>query len=70
MRTVFIALLGLVLGFFFGKALTMMAGMSSLAMFSSTPSGLMLWMLRTLPVVSALACAVVTVTVYLRRRAG
>lgn len=70
MRTVFIALLGLVLGFFFGEALAAMAGMISFAVFSSTPSGLVLWMLRSLPVVSALACAVVTVAVHLRRRAG
>ena len=70
MRIVFIALLGLVLGFFFGEALAAMAGMISFTVFSNTPSGLVLWMLRSLPVVSALACAVVTVTVYLRRRAG
>jgi uncharacterized membrane protein YcfT len=67
MRIVFIALLGLVLGFFFGEAL---AGMISFTVFSSTPSGLVLWMVRSLPLVSALACAVVTVAVYLRRRAG
>ena len=70
MRIVFIALLGLVLGFFFGEALAAMAGMISFTVFSSTPSGLVLWMLRSLPVVSALACAAVTVTKYLRRRAG
>ena len=70
MRTVFMALLGLVLGFFFGEALAAMAGMISFAVFSSTPSGLVLWMLRSLPVVSALACAVVAVAVDLRRRAG
>lgn len=70
MRIVFIALLGLVLGFFFGEALAAMAGMISFTVFSSTPSGLVLWMLRNLPLVSAFACAVVTVAVYLRRRAG
>ena len=70
MRTVFIALLGLILGFFIGEALAAMAGTIGFAVFSSTPSELMLWMLRSLPVVSSLACAVVTVTVYLRRRAG
>ena len=70
MRIVFIALLGLVLGFFFGETLAVMAGMISFTVFSSTPSGLVLWMLRSLPLVSALACAVVTVAVYLRRRAG
>ena len=46
-----------------------MAGMISLAVFSSTPSGLVLWMLRRLPFVCALACAIVVVAVYLRRRA-
>ena len=70
MRIVFIALLGLVLGLFFGEALAAMAGMISFTVFSSTPSGLVLWMVRSLPLVSALACAVVTVAVYLRRRAG
>ena len=40
MRTLFIALLGPVLGFFFGEALAAMAGMISFAVFSSTPSGL------------------------------
>ncbi len=70
MRTLFIALLGLVLGFFFGEALATIAGMISFAVFSSTPSGLMLWMLRSLPVVSALVCAIVTAAVYLRHRAG
>jgi hypothetical protein len=47
-----------------------MAGMISFTVFSSTPSGLVLWMVRSLPLVFALACAVVTVAVYLRRRAG
>ena len=42
MRTVSIALLGLVLGFFFGEALAAMAGMISFTVFSSTPSGLVL----------------------------
>jgi hypothetical protein len=69
-RIVFIALLGLVLGFFFGEALAAMAGMISFTVFSNTPSGLVLWMVRSLPLVSALACAVVTVAVYLRRKAG
>ena len=70
MRTVFMALLGLVLGFFFGEALAAMAGMTSFAVFNSIPSGLVLWMLRSLPVVSAFACAIVTISVYLRRRSG
>ena len=70
MRIVFIALLGLVLGFFFGEALAAMAGMISFTVFSSTPSGLVLWMVRSLPLVSALACAIVTVAAYLRRRTG
>ncbi len=39
MRTLFIALLGLVLGFFFGEALAAIAGMISFAVSSSTPSG-------------------------------
>jgi hypothetical protein len=69
-RIVFIALLGLVLGFFIGEALAAMAGIINFTMFSSTPSGLVLWVLRSLPLVSALACAVVTVAVYLRHRAG
>jgi len=69
-RIVFIALLGLVLGFFFGEALAVMAGMISFTVFSSTSSGLVLWMLRSLPLFSALACAIVSVAVYLRRRTG
>ena len=68
MKTVFVALLGLVLGFSFGEALAAMAGMIGFAAFSSTPSGLVLWILRSLPVVSAIACAVAAVAVDLWRR--
>jgi hypothetical protein len=70
MRTVFVALLSLILGFFFGEALAMIAGMIGFAAFSSTPSGPVLWILRIRPVVSAIACAVVAVAVSLRRRPG
>ena len=70
MRTVFVALLGLILGFFFGEALAAIAGMINFAVPSSTPSGPVLWILRILPVVSAIACAVVAVAVALRRRPG
>ena len=62
MRTELIALLGLILGFFCGEALAAVAGTISFALFSSTPSGLVLWMLRSLPVVCALA--------HVRRRNG
>ncbi len=68
MRTVFVALLGMVLGFFIGEALAAMAGMIGFATFSSIPSEPVLWILRSLPVVSAIACAVAAVTVDLRRR--
>jgi ABC-type nitrate/sulfonate/bicarbonate transport system permease component len=67
MKTVFVALLGLILGFIFGEALAAIAGF---AMFSSTPFGPVLWILRILPVVSAIACAVVAVAVDLRRKSG
>jgi hypothetical protein len=70
MRTVFVALLGLILGFFLGEALAAIAGMIGFAVFSSTPSGPVLWILRSLPVVSAIACVVVAVTIALRRRPG
>jgi hypothetical protein len=70
MKTVFVALLGLVLGFFYGEALAAMAGMIGFAAFSSTPSGLVLWILRSLPVVSAIACAAAAVAVDLWRRPG
>lgn len=71
MKTVLIALIGLVLGFFCGEAIATMAGIISFAVFSSsTPSGPVLWMLRSLPFVCALACAIVVVNVYLRRRPG
>jgi len=70
MKTVFVTLLGLVLGFFFGEALAAMAGMIGFAMSSTTPSGPVLWILRSLPVVSAITCAVAAVAVDLRRRAG
>jgi hypothetical protein len=70
MRTAFVALLALLLGFCTGEALAAMAGMISFAAFSSTPSGPALWILRSLPIVSALACAVVAVAVDLRRKAG
>jgi hypothetical protein len=42
MRTIFVALLGLLLGFFLGEALAAMAGMICFAAFSSIPSGPML----------------------------
>ncbi len=70
MRTVLVALLGLMLGFFFGEALAMIAGMTGFAVFSSTPSGPVLWILRILPVVCAITCAVVAVAVAFRRRPG
>ena len=70
MRTVLVALLGVIPGFFFGEALAAMAGMVSFAAFSSTPAGPVLWILRSLPVVCALACAVAAVAVDLRRRTG
>ena len=70
MRTVFVALLGLILGFFFAEALAVIAGMIGFAVFSSSPSGPVLWILRILPVVSAIACAVVAVAVAFRRRPG
>ena len=70
MRTIFVALLGLLLGFFLGEALAAMAGMICFAAFSSIPSGPMLWILRSLPVISAITCAVAAVAVNLRRRPG
>jgi len=70
MKTVSVALLGLILGFFFSEALAAIAGMIGFAMFSSTPSGPVLWILRSLPVVSAITCAVAAVAVHLRRRSG
>jgi hypothetical protein len=70
MRTILVALLGLLLGFFFGETLAAMAGMISFAAFSSIPSGPMLWILRSLPVISAIACAVAAVALNLRRRPG
>ena len=70
MTTILVALLGLPLGFFFGEALAAMAGMISFAAFSSIPSGLMLWILRSVPVISVIACAVAAVALNLRRRPG
>ncbi len=68
MRTIFVALLGLLLGFFLGEALAAMAGMICFVAFSSIPSGPRLWILRGLPVISAIACAVAAVAVDLWRR--
>jgi hypothetical protein len=70
MKTVFVALLGLILGFFFGETLAVIGGMIGFAVFSSSPSGPVLWILRILPVVSAIACAVVAIAVAFRRRPG
>lgn len=69
-RTVVVGLLGLILGFFFGEMLAATAGMVGFATFSSIPSGPLLWILRTLPVIAAIACAVAAVAVYLRRRSN
>lgn len=70
MRTVLVALLGLILGFFLGEALAATSGMIGFAVLSSTPSGPVLWILRSLPIVCAVACAVAAVAVDLRRRPG
>jgi hypothetical protein len=64
-----VALLGLILGFFFGEALAAIAGMIGFAAFSSAPAGPVLWILRSLPVVSAIAGAAAAVVVDLRLRA-
>jgi Family of unknown function (DUF5957) len=58
MRTVLVAPLGMLLGFFIGEALAATAGMISFAAFGSIPSGPALWILRSLPVLSAIACAI------------
>jgi hypothetical protein len=70
MRTVLVALLGLILGFFFGELLAATFGMIGFAVLDSAPSGPLLWILRSLPIVGALAGAVAAVAVVNRRRAG
>ena len=70
MRTVFVALLGLVLGFFVGETLAATSGVIGFAVFDGTPSGPLLWILRSLPIVCALAGAVAAVAVDNRRRSG
>jgi hypothetical protein len=70
MRTVLVALLGLILGFFVGEALAAASGMIGFAALGGTPSGPLLWLLRSLPVVCALAGAVAAVAVVDRRRTG
>ena len=70
MRTIVVGLLGLILGFFFGEVLAATAGMVGFATFSSTPSGPLLWILRSLPIAAAIGCAVAAVAVDLRRRSN
>lgn len=70
MRSIFVGLLGLVLGFFLGEVLAATAGMLGFAAFSSTPSGPVLWILRSLPGIFAIGCAVAAVAVDLRRRSN
>ena len=70
MRTVLLALLGVALGFFLGETLAAMAGMIGFAAFGSAPSGPVLWILRSLPIVCAIAGAVAAFAVDIRRRPG
>lgn len=70
MRTVILALLGLIPGFFFGELLAATFGMIGFAVFDSATSGPLLWTLRSLPIVCALAGAVAAVAVVNRRRSG
>jgi hypothetical protein len=70
MRTALLALLGLVLGFFAGEVVAATFGMISFAAFDGTPFGPVLWILRSLPIVCALAGAVAAVAVANRRRSG
>ena len=70
MRTVLVALLGLTLGFFVGEVLAATSGMICFAAFGGVPSGPVLWILRSLPIVCALAGAVAAGAVDHRRKTG
>ena len=70
MRTVLLALLGLVLGFVAGEMVAATLGMISFAAFDSAPFGPVLWILRSLPIIGALAGGVGAIVVYRRRRKG
>jgi uncharacterized membrane protein len=70
MRAVLLGSLGMILGFFFGELLAATFGMIGFAVFDSALSGPLLWILRSLPIVCALAGAVAAVAVANRRRAG
>ena len=70
MRNVLVVLLGLVLGFSLGEMLAAAAGMIGFAASDGIPSEPVLWLLRSLPIIAAIGCAVAAVAVELRRRSN
>lgn len=70
MRTVLLALLGLILGFFAGEVVAAAFGMIGFVAFDGAPFGPLLWVLRSLPIVGALAGAVAAVAVANQRSSG
>jgi Family of unknown function (DUF5957) len=57
MRTVVLAILGLIVGFFVGEALAVLIGVTTNLLSDSAPPGSVLWIFRPLPFVFAIAGA-------------
>lgn len=66
MRTVIIALLGLIVGFFVGEAVAVLIGLTTNWLFEGPPSGL--WILKSLPIVLAISGATALSILDLRLR--
>ena len=67
MRTVVLAILGLVLGFFAGEALAAAIGIATNALSGDAPPDPTLWVLRSLPFIFAVAGALVAPIMVSRR---
>jgi hypothetical protein len=65
-RTVIVAILGLVAGFFVGETLAVLIGITTNQLSGGAPPGL--WILRSLPFVFAIACAIATPILDIRHR--
>jgi len=65
-RTVIVAILGLVTGFFVGEALAVFIGITTNQLSDGPPPGL--WILRSLPVVLAITGAIATPILDIRHR--
>lgn len=58
MRTTILAILGLIVGFFVGEAMAAFVGIATHQISGGMPSGVVLWILRPLPFIGAVAGAI------------